>query len=391
MADIERMRSAAVRAVESMAGEIVDLSERILHNPEVSLQEYMAVEWLTSFLESKGFDIEKGSGGMPTAFRATYGSGSPAVAILCEYDALPGVGHGCGHNLIAAMGAGAGAAARAALDGRPGRVVVMGTPGEEAAGGKITLLERGQFQGIDAALMVHPSSRTMLFRPSLAAVSLYVTFRGKAAHAAGAPHEGINALEAIILTFTGINSLRQHLREDAKIHGIITKGGTAPNVVPDHTEAEILVRARDRAGLNEVVEKVRRCIQGAGMMTGARPSVELGPVYAERRDNPTLSSRFGRYMAELGMEPSDGAMIGGGLGSSDMGNVSQALPAIHPYVKITSGDVPGHTEEFARAAGSERAHAAILVATKAMAMTCLDLLADSSFMNRVKRDFGVGG
>ncbi|MGE5484529.1 MAG: M20 family metallopeptidase [Ignavibacteriales bacterium] len=387
MADLEKMRKTAAQAVESMAGELTALSERILHNPEVSLEEHNAVEWLTGFLESRGFGVEKGVGGMPTAFKATYGRGSPAVAVLCEYDALPGVGHGCGHNLIAAMGVGAGVAVKAALESHPGTIVVMGTPGEESAGGKITMLENGQFKGIDAAMMVHPSSRTMVFRPSLAAVSLYVTFKGRAAHAAGAPHEGINALEAMILTFTGINSLRQHLREDVRIHGIITKGGSAPNVVPDYTEAEILVRAKNRAGLDEVVEKVRRCVQGAGMMTGAKPAVELGLVYAERKDNPTMSGRFGKYITELGMKPDDGLALKGGLGSSDIGNVSQELPAIHPYVAITSGDIPGHTEEFARAAGTERAHLAMLAAAKAMAMTCLDLIADSSFMERVKRDF----
>ncbi|MGE5542727.1 MAG: M20 family metallopeptidase [Bacillota bacterium] len=387
MADLERMKRVAALAVDSMSGELTALAERIFENPELSLEEHKASEWLAGFLENRGFTVEKGVGGMPTAFKATYGRGSPAVAVLCEYDALPEVGHGCGHNLIAAMGVGAGAAVRAALDTHRGTIVVMGTPGEEAAGGKITLLENGQFKGIDAAMMVHPSSRTIVFRPSLAAVSMYITFKGKAAHAAGAPHEGINALEAMILTFTGINSLRQHLREDVRIHGIITKGGSAPNVVPDHTEAEILVRAKSRSGLDEVVEKVRRCVQGAGLMTGARPAVELGLVYAERKDNPTMSGRFGKYIAELGMKPDDGPSLKGGLGSSDIGNVSQELPAIHPYVAIASGDVPGHTEEFARAAGSEQAHRAMLAGSKAMAMTCLDLIVDTSFMERVKRDF----
>ncbi|MCR4398913.1 MAG: M20 family metallopeptidase, partial [Firmicutes bacterium] len=368
-----------------------EIADLIHDNPEISLKEYRAQQWLTEFLERKGFRVEKGIGGLETSFRASYGSGSPTIAVLCEYDALPDVGHGCGHDLIGAMGVVAGAAVKSALGTRgagatQGTIVVMGTPGEEAGGGKIILLEKGAFKGVDAAIMVHPSTKTMTFRPSLAAVSVSVTFKGKAAHAAGAPHEGINALEAMILTFNGLNALRQHLRDDVKIHGIITKGGAAPNVVPDYAAGEFLVRAKDRAGLDEVVEKVRRCVQGAGLMTGATPHVDLGLVYAERKNNEPMAERFGRYMAELGMSPEDpGSRMG--LGSSDMGNVSQEIPAIHPYVAVTAREIPGHSREFAEATREPRARDAMLVAAKATAMTCIDLLCDPLFMDRVRKNF----
>lgn len=387
MSDIQTVRESAARAVDSMAEELTALARKIHANPELSMEERQAAEWLTDFLADKGFKIEKGIGGLPTAFRATSGKGSPSVAVLCEYDALPEVGHGCGHNLIAAMGAGAGVAAKTALSGSQGTVIVMGTPAEEANGGKIILLEKGEFRSVDAAMMVHPATRTVTFRPSLAAVSVFITFKGKAAHAAGAPHEGINALEAMILTFNGVNALRQHLREDVKIHGIITKGGSAPNVVPEHTEAELLVRAKDRRGLDEAVEKVRRCVQGAGMMTGATPRVQLGLVYLDRKDNPAMSERFGKYMTDMGMPPDVEIPARGGLGSSDIGNVSQEIPAIHPYVAIASRDIATHTDAFAKAADSDEAHRAMLVAAKAMAMLCTDIIAEPGFLDKVRRDF----
>ncbi|NPV71304.1 MAG: M20 family metallopeptidase [Firmicutes bacterium] len=384
--NLEALRQQAVDAVDSFSDELVGLAKRIHANPETAFCERRASGLLIDFLEGKGFRVERGVAGLETAFKASFGRGSPCVAVLCEYDALPKVGHACGHNIIAAAGAGAGAAVKDALNGLKGSIVVIGTPAEESGGGKITMLEKGVFRGVDAAMMVHPATRTMAFRPSLAAVSVFLAFKGRAAHAAGAPHEGINALEAMILTFTGINALRQHLKEGVKIHGIITRGGDAANIVPDHTEAEILVRARTREGLNEVVEKVRRCAQGAGLMTGATPSVELGLMYAERKDNPPMSKRVSEYLRQMGMELSE-SDVRDGAGSSDMGNVSQEIPAIHPYVAIAPRNVQQHTEEFARAATSPEAMKAILVAAKAMAMTCVDLLGDGSFLDSVKQEF----
>lgn len=244
---------------------VLDISHTIHANPELAFKEYCASALLTETLEAHGFAVERGSGGLETAFTATYRQhdGGPTIALLCEYDALPEIGHACDHNIIAAAPIGAGLILRPLFDQHPGTLKIIGTPAEEYGGGKIKMLRAGVFEGIDVAMMIHPSTRHMTERSSLAFNSLTFEFFGRAAHAAASPHQGINALDAMIMTFNNVNALRQQVREDVRIHGIITDGGTAPNVIPDYTRARFIVRAREVGYLDTVTEQVMNCARGA--------------------------------------------------------------------------------------------------------------------------------
>jgi len=381
------LRDEVLRAIDGASLELIDLARRIHAHPEIAFQEVQASLWLSETLERHGFTVERGIADLPTAFRAEIaGNGpGPAVAFLAEYDALPEVGHACGHNLIGtgALGAGIGlAAVRAHL---PGKVVVLGTPAEEGGGGKVLMLQRGAFAGIDAALMFHPASYTLTMRPSLASWRLQVTFLGRAAHAAAAPEEGINALDAMVQMFVNIGLLRQQLRDDARVHGIITYGGAAPNVIPDRTEAVFSVRAADGAYAGEVLEKVINCGRAAATATGATLRVDTRKGYEAMKPNRALAAAFGRHLEALGW-PLDTPPERPKMGSTDMGDVSRQLPAIHPYVMIGK-DIAGHTVEFREAALTDQGLTAMLTAAKAMALTGLDLLTNPAFLEEVRAEF----
>jgi len=381
------LRDEVLTAIDAAAAELVDLARRIHAHPEVAFQEVQAAQWLSETLARHGFAVELGIAGLPTAFRAEAGgSGAgPAVAFLAEYDALPEMGHACGHNLIctAALGAGIGlAAARARV---PGKVVVIGTPAEEGGGGKVLMLQRGAFAGIDAALMFHPAGYTLTTRPSLASWRLKVRFLGKAAHAAAEPEKGINALDAMVQMFVNIGLLRQQLREDARVHGIITYGGAAPNIIPDRAEAMFSVRAVDGAYAREALDKVINCGRAASTATGATLQVETQKGYEAMKPNQALADAFGRHLTTLGW-PLDVPPERPKMGSTDMGDVSQQIPAIHPYLLIAK-DVAGHTVEFREAALTEQGFKAMLTAAKAMALTGLDVLTNPAFLEQVRAEF----
>ncbi|HJX69152.1 MAG TPA: M20 family metallopeptidase, partial [Dehalococcoidia bacterium] len=345
--------------------------------------------WLAGYLEDNGFHVERGIAGLPTAFRATYGQGSPRVALLAEYDALPKIGHGCGHNIIGVSAVGAGVASKHTIDQLGGSVVVMGTPGEEGFGGKIDMVKAGAFKEIDVAMIVHPDTRNMSTEEALAASTLEVEFFGRPAHAAGQPHKGINALDALILAFTSINSLRQHIRGDARIHGIITDGGEAPNIVPAHSAAVFLVRALDDDYLAELRDRVLNCFTGASVATGARLEYRWRDrTYAPMKNNMTLAGLFKQNLESLGrkVEAFDPRF---GLGSTDMGNVSKVVPSIHPTIAIAPGDVLIHTPEFAAATVSDAGHNGLLDAAKAMAMTVADIL-QSGTIDKIRQEFRRG-
>jgi amidohydrolase len=307
---------------------------------------------------------------------------------MAEYDALPDLGHGCGHNLIATSSVGAGVAARPAIDRCGGKVVVIGTPAEELYGGKVTMAQRGAFSDLDAAMMVHPGGHDSVVTEALACQGLNVEFFGKASHAAGRPEAGINALEAMIQSFNAINSLRQHIRSKARIHGIITDGGQAPNVVPAHSAASFLVRAADETYLAELKQKVLNCFLGAATATGARLEYKWDELcYAPMLNNLTLGRLFVRNMRKIGrktkmVDPDKS------FGSTDFGNVSQLVPGIHASVAITGRrGVVTHSPQFAKAAVSEKGLQAMLDAAKALAMTAADLVADPELMAKVKDEF----
>jgi amidohydrolase len=378
-----------VALLERRKDELEAFSLDIHAHPELAFEERYASERLTAWLEREGFALERGVGGLETAFRARYrfGAGGPTIALIAEYDALPELGHACGHNLICTATLGAALALKAAL-GREvaGELWVVGTPAEEGGGGKILLLQQGVFAGVDAAMMFHPGSRTMVTRGALAARRVTMKFHGKAAHAASSPHLGVNALDACIQTFNAINALRQHVKDETRIHGIITKGGAAPNIVPDYAEAKFLVRHRTLEYVREVMEKVQACARGSALATGATVAFEEGLAYAERKVNFALAERFGHHLEALGERVLPPPEIGG-VGSSDFGNLSQALPAIHPYVAIVPEGTSAHTPEFAAAAASPAGMRGMLLAAKGLALTAADLLLERDFLEEVKRAF----
>jgi amidohydrolase len=385
--EIEGLKTKVRNKVEAQYQELTQLSLKIHDNPELGFQEEKASSWLISYLEGNGFCVQKCAAGLATAFQATYGQGRPRIALLAEYDALPKIGHGCGHNIIAASAVGAGVASEAAIDSLGGSVVVLGTPGEEVLGGKIDMVKAGMFEEIDVAMMVHPNTRNFVTTQALSCISLNVEFFGKPAHAAAQPYKGINALEALILAFNGINSLRQHIKGEARIHGIITDGGEAPNIVPAHSAAKFLIRTPDNAYLNELKEKVLSCFKGASLASGARLEYSWGDkTYAPMRNNMTLARLFRQNLESLGrsIEVFDPRF---GFGSTDMGNVSQVVPSIHPMVAIASPEVLAHTPEFTAAAASEAGHKGLLDAAKAMAMTVVDLLSQPEMLDKIKQEF----
>jgi len=374
MSDLNALKDRVCAEIDAMRDALVGLSERIHETPEVGLQEYQAARWLTGLLREHGFSVLQPVAGMETAFRAQIEGerARPHVALLAEYDALAGIGHACGHNLICTASVGAAVAVHRAVPSLLGTLTVLGTPAEETTGGKIPMVEQGVFEGVDAAMMFHPSRNNWWTRGALAAQGLTITFHGKSSHAAAAPEKGINALNALLLTYHAIDSLRQHVTSDVRIHGIVTKGGDAPNVVPALARGEFLVRANTRTALVDVMVKVKRCAEGAAVCTGADVEFEQGLVYAERNNSPVLAGYFGDNMARLGVY-GEQPPTQGGVGSSDIGNVSLAAPTIHPYLAITD-DAAGHTPEFREAACSERGYAAMLNAAKGLAMTTLDVM-----------------
>ena len=385
--DIEKLKASAIGEIDARRYQLSELSLKIHSNPELGFQEVKAAAWLTRYLEENGFSIQQGICELPTAFRGSYGQGKPAIAILAEYDALPNLGHACGHNLIAASAVGAGVASKLAIDQLGGTILVIGTPAEELYGGKVIMAEREAFGNLDMAMLVHPGVYDTATTEALACQALEVEFFGKAAHAAARPDAGINALEAMLQAFTAINSLRQHIKDKARIHGIITDGGQAANVVPAHSAGSFLVRAEDDTYLDELNQRVLDCFIGAATASGARLEYKWGDIrYTPLRNNLTLAQLFTQNMQSLGrkVQFSDPSKA---FGSTDMGNVSQLVPSIHPFVAIAPVEIATHSPQFASAAASEAGIHGLLDAAKALAMTVVDLVANPEIATKVKQEF----
>ena len=351
------------------------ISDYIYNNPELGNEEYKAVEALTTFLKDHDFKVEAPIADMATAFKATFDSGKPGMTIgyLCEYDALPKIGHGCGHNMIGVMSAGAGVALSKVLDEIGGKVIVYGTPAEETNGGKVILAEAGVFDELDAAMIVHPDGETRASGSSSALYPIRFIYKGKTAHAASCPEKGINALNSVIQLFNGIDALRQHVTSDVRMHGIITKGGVAANIVPDEAIADFYFRASTKERVTEVVEKVKKIAEGAALMTGATLEMERYELpYDDLNTNEILSEMFNNNLRELGITDIKEAKATGG--SSDIGNVSHVAPTIHPYIGITDCPMVGHSIEMANATTTSKAHDRLLIAALAMAYTGHDVI-----------------
>jgi amidohydrolase len=383
----QQLKQRAAAAIDGHAPALIELSLRIHANPEIAYQEEQACAWLAGRLGAAGFGVETGTGGLATAFRGVAGQGGPVVAIIAEYDALPGIGHGCGHNIIATAALGAGIGVREVIGEAGGTVQVVGTPAEEVYGGKVQMIRAGAFEGIDAAMMVHPGARDAVVARALACAELKVEYSGREAHAAAVPEQGINALEAMIIAFNAINSLRQHIRRTARVHGIITHGGDAPNIVPGYTAGSFLVRAEDDDYLEELKARVIACFEAGATATGCTLQLTWNPnQYAAMRTNAPLAAAFRANFAAVGREvPEDETPRP--MGSTDMGNVSKVVPGIHPTIAIAPPDVPGHSPQFAGYACSDAGNRAVVDAAKALAMTAIDVLTDDALRVRMREDF----
>ena len=354
---------------------LAEISDYIYNNPELGNEEYKAVEALTIFLKEHNFQVECPIADMDTAFKATFDSGKPGMTIgyLCEYDALPKIGHGCGHNMIGVMSSGAAVALSKVLDEIGGKIIVYGTPAEETNGGKVILAEAGVFDELDAAMIVHPDGETRASGSSSALYPIRFIYKGKTAHAASCPEKGINALNSVIQLFNGIDALRQHVTPDVKMHGIITKGGVAANIVPDEAVADFYFRASTKERVTEVIEKVKKIAEGAALMTGATLEMERYELpYDDLKTNEKLSEMFNENLRALGITDINPGKATGG--SSDIGNVSHVAPTIHPYIGITDCPMIGHSVEMAKATTTNKAHDRLLIAALAMAYTGYDVI-----------------
>lgn len=396
MSDLDRLKSRVTDAVDGMAEDLWRLALQIHAHPELAFKEEQAARWLTDFLERQGCRVERGVGGLPTAFRAEVPgtADGPTIAVMAEYDALPGIGHACGHNVIATAGAGAGAAlavAAASLAGGHfpyrGRITVVGTPAEEGGAGKVKLMDAGVFQNVDAAMMIHPRCGTQVWRPTLGLMKAKVEYFGTAAHASSWPWRGVNALNAVIGLFNALDAMRQQLRPDARIHGVITAGGQQPNIIPEYTAADFYLRSLDKVYLQEIRRRFEAAAEGAATATGCRVQVTVDPrIHDPLKPNAPMAGLFERNLARIDfpVDPDDGQA---GYGSTDCGNVSQALPTIHPYIRTSPDGVPGHSREFAEHNATPLARAGMVAAAKALALTALDLLADPAALEAAKGAF----
>jgi len=363
----------AFRLVDDHAGLLLDVSHEIFDHPELCFEEHHAHDLLCGSLEGAGLTVTRHAHGIDTAFVAEAGTVGPVVAVICEYDALPGIGHACGHNVIAAAGLGAGIAAASLAEELGGRVKVIGTPAEEGGGGKVFLLRAGAFEGVDAAVMVHPADHDLPTMAAIAIQRLQVTYTGVASHAAAAPWNGLNALDAAVLGYVNVAALRQHIRPDERVHGVFTEAGEQANVVPRRAAAEWFVRSPDIDGLERLKERVLRCLRAGADAAGCEMDHEwLDPPYEDLLDDEWLLSRWTVHSSSLGRRPADPSVVGAVVGSTDMGNVSHAVASIHPMIAVAPPGVAIHTPEFATHARGSGGDSAILDGAKALAGVVLD-------------------
>ena len=383
------IKSRVSKAIDDSAQTLYELSSEIWETPELCYEEHKAHNLLASFLEKEGFTVERSYTGIETAFRATFGAGKPNVCVICEYDALPGIGHACGHNLIAEAGIAAGLGLKAALgsSGAPkGRVTVMGTPAEEAGGGKVYLIRNGAFDDVDFSMMVHPYPTSVVQPEALCVAQLEVTYTGKAAHAAAFPWEGVNALDAAVMAYTSISALRQQMKPTWRVHGIITNGGAKPNIIPEKSSILYYYRAPTEPELKILAEKLTACFKSAAVATGCQAEIKepvRGSSYLNVKSDPILSDLYFKNITDLGVRVIKKDVISG---STDMGNVSYIVPSIHPMYAIGSGEV-NHTKAFTAVSNTPEAHSATLKAAKAMVHTCIDVLTTNGLLDKIKANF----
>ena len=386
----ERLKEQVSREIDSLRDEMVNIAQAMFVRPETGYQEYESSKLLSDFLKRNGFEVIHGIADMETAFSATYPQDSkgPTIALLAEYDALPGLGHACGHNLIGTASVGAAVGLSRHFSDLKGRIAVVGCPAEEAgtdnAGGKVRLVEAGYFDQVDAAMIFHPMPLTTVGGQTNALVGLEFEFIGKAAHAAGNPWDGINALDGVLQTYNAINALRQHLKEDIRIHGIVTHGGDAPNIVPEHAVARFFVRSEDNNCLRETVAKVENCAKGAALATGTELNIKrFNHLYQAMNSNSVLAEVLKKSLERVGLRIEG---IKKGKGSTDFGNVSGVVPACELAIRLGNRIAP-HTKEFLNASNSEEGYRVMILGAKVMAMSVIDLLQSPDLLDRAKEEF----
>ena len=387
--ELSNLKKQLSLKIDECSARLIEISEFIHKNPEIGFKEYKSSQALIKELENNDFIVEKNTAGLKTAFTAVAKGkeGGPAIAFLSEYDALPEIGHACGHNIIGAASLGAGIAIKSIIKELNGEIYVVGTPAEEGGGGKIIMMGKGVFKKIDISLMVHPFNKTYTFLPSLAVKPIEFIFYGKAAHAAISPEEGLNALDAVVQTYNSINALRLQLPDDVRIHGIITDGGLAPNIISARAAVKYAVRTKNQNYLDELVDKVKACARGASMATGTTLEInESWAGYDAIKNNIPIENAIKKNLKLLSIKQTPPRVEAGGLGSLDMGNISRIMPAAHPFLAITD-DFAVHTDQFREVAISKRGHEMMLKAAKLLSYTALDLFMDNELFEKAKQDF----
>jgi amidohydrolase len=388
--DADELKQAVCAAVDDIREELLRLSHGIHAKPELAFEEHEAAALLSESIRRSGLEVETGAYGLETAFAAEFGPGDAGcVAILAEYDALPEIGHACGHNIIASAGVGAGLALFSLADHLPGRVRILGTPAEERGGGKELMARKGAFDGVDAAMMVHPAGANLVTMPSLACSEVEVRYRGRASHASAMPEQGINALDALVIAYQAIGALRQHIGIFERIHGIITDGGQAPNIVPENAAGRFYVRAANAGELAALKTRVENCFRAGAKATGAELESSWSEAdYLDIRFNEPLAESYRANAEALGRVffPIEKVPIGL-AGSTDMGNVSYRVPSIHPMIESAPLLCSIHNPEFEQWAGGEMGDEAAIDGAKALAMTAVDYLCDPRLRRRVRESF----
>ena len=387
--DAEAIKDRLTDEVGRREDLLLEISHSIHEHPELCYEEHHAHDLLAGALEDEGFDVERGACGMDTAFVAKAGSGDgPTIGIFCEYDALPEIGHACGHNVIGTAGLGAGMAAATIAEELGGRVVVLGSPAEEGGGGKVFLQEGGALDDLDAAMMIHPADGDLQAMNVIAIQQVHVKYHGKPAHAAAFPYKGRNALDAAVLGYMNVAALRQHIRPTERIHGIFTDAGDKPNIVPKDAAAEWYVRSPTRRLLQPLKERVMACLEAGTSAAGCTMEHEWqDPAYDDMIDNPVLVDLFTANAERTGRHLADPSKAAGVVGSTDMGNVSYVVPSIHPMLAVAPAGVSIHTPEFTQFARGDEGDRAVLDGARAMAMTVADLWLQPDLVTDAKAAF----
>lgn len=387
---LQSLKQELCQAVDSMRDELVSVSHAIHEKPELAFEERFASRLLADTVEKHGLKVDRGAYGVETAYAATFGSkGGPVMSILSEYDALPGIGHACGHNIIAAIGLGASLALSKQGPRMKGQVRYMGTPAEERGSGKEIMAQHGAFAGVDAAMMVHPAGFDMMHMPAIALAEVEAIYHGRAAHASAMAYRGLNALDGVVTAYQAIAQLRQHIQQTERIHGIITDGGLAPNIVPERAACRFFVRARDGVALAELKKRVQACFEAGALATGTRLELKWGRVDClDVKTNWTLARAYEDNAKSLGREFMDPDAIPPGLaGSTDMGNVSHRVPSIHPLIAVSPPSVVIHNAEFATYARSPKGDQAVIDGAKSLAMTAIDFFESATLRQDAKAEF----